>query len=245
MEPLRCASCGYENPVDARFCQKCANGLFLVCRRCGVENRLGVTFCKSCGTDLRTAAFALSREAVARWRSALGGLEGWSPAFSPGSKTLTAWATLSPPLVPGKEPLIFDVVVTHPWTPSPAAKPHDFYVGSVTIRGVKFHLTQTFLGGVQWAYLLATDSRLVAYHPESGRALQVRYDEITAINVEGDKSILRLNDGGTAEILTRNRRSGALALMAILGAPMVAKGDIVRIERRKEERASTFVATFT
>ena len=63
-----CPSCGYENPSDASFCNKC--GLALpelptreepkpagpVCPQCGAQTMEGAQFCTKCGARLAPAA---------------------------------------------------------------------------------------------------------------------------------------------------------------------------------------------
>ena len=51
-KPMRCTSCGSENPDSKRFCGDCGSPLSNRCARCGVENPAGQKFCGDCGADL-------------------------------------------------------------------------------------------------------------------------------------------------------------------------------------------------
>jgi Double zinc ribbon len=51
-KPMRCTSCGSENPDSKRFCGDCGSSLGSRCARCGVENPAGKKFCGDCGADL-------------------------------------------------------------------------------------------------------------------------------------------------------------------------------------------------
>jgi ribosomal protein L40E len=59
-EGLNCKNCGYENDLDAVFCQNCGNLVLrqipshtasteLSCSYCGAKNRVQALFCKKCG----------------------------------------------------------------------------------------------------------------------------------------------------------------------------------------------------
>ncbi|MBM3134643.1 MAG: zinc ribbon domain-containing protein [Chloroflexi bacterium] len=244
---LQCSNCGTDNPSDARFCQKCGSKLFHVCRRCGTENTLGVKFCKACGTDLSEAKFALADDAVSDWRRILGGLEGWSPALNPSPKELAVWEKLTPPMVPEEGKFIFCVALTNRFYGAMQNPSGDIKVSPITIRGTKFEPTvkSRLTGGLNFPYLLATESRLVVYHAQKGIAEQVLYDQIVSLNAENDRYTLGLQDRTQVVIETRLSRSGLLAVAAVMGAPMDAKGDIVRIEKSKARRAETFVAAFS
>lgn len=63
---MRCPSCGFENPGDARFCNACAVPLSIRCTRCGKENPAGARFCNAC-------AGTLTQPAVSPGPSAPGG----------------------------------------------------------------------------------------------------------------------------------------------------------------------------
>ncbi|HYA09157.1 MAG TPA: adenylate/guanylate cyclase domain-containing protein, partial [Gaiellaceae bacterium] len=49
---IACASCGAEQPVDARFCNRCGAPLRRLCPACGSEQVGSALFCSSCGTTL-------------------------------------------------------------------------------------------------------------------------------------------------------------------------------------------------
>ena len=59
-EGLNCKNCGYENDLDAVFCQNCGNlvlrqipshvaSVEFACSYCGAKNREEALFCKKCG----------------------------------------------------------------------------------------------------------------------------------------------------------------------------------------------------
>src|SRR5262245_13018288 len=47
---MRCANCGSDNRMGAKFCDECATPLPLACPTCGTENRPGAKFCNECAT---------------------------------------------------------------------------------------------------------------------------------------------------------------------------------------------------
>jgi len=49
---MKCPSCQFENPDDAKFCGKCAAKLSLACTQCSSENIPGNVFCNECGHSL-------------------------------------------------------------------------------------------------------------------------------------------------------------------------------------------------
>ncbi|MFD1558245.1 adenylate/guanylate cyclase domain-containing protein [Paraburkholderia silviterrae] len=49
---MRCSSCGFENPVSAKFCQECGARLARVCPHCGCNLTTNASFCSKCGTTL-------------------------------------------------------------------------------------------------------------------------------------------------------------------------------------------------
>ncbi|NVK42022.1 MAG: AAA family ATPase [Oceanospirillaceae bacterium] len=49
---MRCAGCGFENPLGARFCNQCGAALSLKCPRCGHQLRAAAKFCDECGAPL-------------------------------------------------------------------------------------------------------------------------------------------------------------------------------------------------
>ncbi|HEY0586690.1 MAG TPA: adenylate/guanylate cyclase domain-containing protein, partial [Pseudoduganella sp.] len=52
---MRCASCGFENPAGAKFCEECGAGLVRVCPACGQEAGPSAKFCSECGAPLSAA----------------------------------------------------------------------------------------------------------------------------------------------------------------------------------------------
>ena len=57
---MRCATCGFENPSGAGFCEACGAKLSRRCLRCGHEADLGAKFCSECGAPLTDEATAPS-----------------------------------------------------------------------------------------------------------------------------------------------------------------------------------------
>ncbi len=51
-----CSQCGWENPLGARYCMRCAAELSLRCAVCGTENPRDAHFCLRCGTPLAHVA---------------------------------------------------------------------------------------------------------------------------------------------------------------------------------------------
>ena len=49
---MTCASCGTQNPDNARFCMSCGAALSPACPSCGTENPAAAKFCIECGTPL-------------------------------------------------------------------------------------------------------------------------------------------------------------------------------------------------
>ncbi|WP_454742561.1 adenylate/guanylate cyclase domain-containing protein [Cupriavidus necator] len=49
---MRCASCGFENPASAKFCEECGARLVRVCPACGQEANASAKFCSECGAPL-------------------------------------------------------------------------------------------------------------------------------------------------------------------------------------------------
>jgi hypothetical protein len=77
---MRCSSCRYENPLDARFCEQCGSPLDTVaeaasstaqeavvssvCPTCGAQRRPGARFCEQCASPLPEEAEVLPAEPV-------------------------------------------------------------------------------------------------------------------------------------------------------------------------------------
>jgi class 3 adenylate cyclase/predicted ATPase len=51
---MRCASCGFENPEGAKFCEECGTPFMRICPSCGQQARPTAKFCPECGTALKT-----------------------------------------------------------------------------------------------------------------------------------------------------------------------------------------------
>jgi len=49
---MRCASCGFENPAGAKFCEECGAKQVRVCPACGQEAAASAKFCSECGAPL-------------------------------------------------------------------------------------------------------------------------------------------------------------------------------------------------
>ncbi len=49
---MRCASCGFENPALAKFCEECGGMLVRACPACGHEVSASAKFCRECGAPL-------------------------------------------------------------------------------------------------------------------------------------------------------------------------------------------------
>ncbi|MGH6626589.1 MAG: zinc-ribbon domain-containing protein, partial [Burkholderiaceae bacterium] len=49
---MRCASCGFENPTGAKFCEECGAKLVRACPACGHETSASAKFCSECGAPL-------------------------------------------------------------------------------------------------------------------------------------------------------------------------------------------------
>jgi hypothetical protein len=57
--PMRCPSCGFENPEGMKFCGECGAPLTGRCPQCGFENPPRFKFCGGCGAPLSLPAQAL------------------------------------------------------------------------------------------------------------------------------------------------------------------------------------------
>ncbi|HET7684958.1 MAG TPA: adenylate/guanylate cyclase domain-containing protein, partial [Candidatus Limnocylindria bacterium] len=53
---MSCASCGFENPAGARFCEECGTTLAAACPHCGESVRPDARFCRNCGSQLTPGA---------------------------------------------------------------------------------------------------------------------------------------------------------------------------------------------
>src|SRR5215510_14022425 len=63
---MRCGSCGFENPEQAKFCEECGTTLVRVCPSCGQQVRPTAKFCGQCGTTLGAAAKPLPAKSRSR-----------------------------------------------------------------------------------------------------------------------------------------------------------------------------------
>ncbi|MBF6992512.1 adenylate/guanylate cyclase domain-containing protein [Cupriavidus sp. IK-TO18] len=62
---MRCASCGFENPVSAERCDECGAKLVRVCHRCGQLASTKALFCSQCGASLCAVSIVTARESSA------------------------------------------------------------------------------------------------------------------------------------------------------------------------------------
>ena len=62
---MLCASCGRENPADARFCSACGTETPLICPHCGRALVADAVFCHGCGARLEPAGEVLSTSPAA------------------------------------------------------------------------------------------------------------------------------------------------------------------------------------
>ena len=58
---MTCASCKFDNPSAARFCEQCGTPLELKCPRCSATVSAGARFCGACGNQLATSDASVSR----------------------------------------------------------------------------------------------------------------------------------------------------------------------------------------
>src|SRR6516162_249643 len=70
---MRCAGCGVDNPIHARFCVNCGAALASRCAHCSAEMPVSARFCPECGAaqsapaaepGTRGAAASLERKQV-------------------------------------------------------------------------------------------------------------------------------------------------------------------------------------
>ena len=60
---MTCASCKFDNPSAARFCEQCGTPLEVKCPRCGATVSAGARFCGACGNQLVVPAAILTESA--------------------------------------------------------------------------------------------------------------------------------------------------------------------------------------
>lgn len=69
----QCSACKFENPSDARFCQKCGQILDLPgrkCKLCGEKSSTSASYCKHCGSHLDSPLGVLPDRAT-KWHQFL------------------------------------------------------------------------------------------------------------------------------------------------------------------------------
>src|SRR5262245_19564054 len=49
---MNCPNCGFDSPLNMRFCGVCGTNLTVTCSQCGFANPLDYRFCGMCGTRL-------------------------------------------------------------------------------------------------------------------------------------------------------------------------------------------------
>jgi ribosomal protein L40E len=80
----KCPYCGYLNPPNSRYCQKCNNRLFQICLRCNTENSLSADYCKSCASNLGQAKPRFTyQQAKERWDSFCKQFPGYAALWKP------------------------------------------------------------------------------------------------------------------------------------------------------------------
>ena len=52
-EDLECKKCGWSNPIDSKFCNRCGTSLSTVCSNCGNKNSSDASFCNECGARIK------------------------------------------------------------------------------------------------------------------------------------------------------------------------------------------------
>ena len=76
---MPCASCGRDNPADARFCVACGTAVPLLCAHCGRTLVADAAFCHGCGVRVEPAGDALIASPLAAATSST------APAVPPSS----------------------------------------------------------------------------------------------------------------------------------------------------------------
>ncbi|MBI3756567.1 MAG: zinc ribbon domain-containing protein [Deltaproteobacteria bacterium] len=59
---MRCTGCGFENPVEANFCEECGAQFVRLCPSCRHELRPTAKFCGNCGAPLTQSSAVLSQK---------------------------------------------------------------------------------------------------------------------------------------------------------------------------------------
>ena len=62
---MRCASCDYQSPEQAKFCEQCGGRLGRTCGACGLEVSASARFCPTCGTPVTEQPTSLPARAPA------------------------------------------------------------------------------------------------------------------------------------------------------------------------------------
>jgi len=115
MTQLKCPNCGYENPLDGRFCSNCGKSLTQRCKVCDEHNLLDAKFCRKCGNELTVALAGLSLDRALLWREQFRQM-GWWDSIVDDQKGKNFGATLVkrliqegdlPPIESNSEPWIF------------------------------------------------------------------------------------------------------------------------------------------
>jgi predicted ATPase/class 3 adenylate cyclase len=65
---MRCASCGFDNPEEMKFCGECGVSLEYRCPQCGFASPPGFRFCGACGTALSGQPRASQSTPPDAWR---------------------------------------------------------------------------------------------------------------------------------------------------------------------------------
>jgi len=226
---MYCPSCGKEIPENSSFCLHCGTSL-------------AVSIDVAAKDEQERGKF-LSESAISKWSNLLGGLEGWSPFFTPSPKELELLSKLDPPLDVGKEEFVFCSPITaRIMIPPP---PASISVGWAKIRGQTITVASD-LFQFKWGYLLGTSSRLVAYNSKAKKAEQIFYGEIVSLDIDRDHFVLHLKDGDTADLHMRISRPGLLAAAAVMGAPTpLEKELILSREKARAGDAESFVRLFS
>ncbi len=240
---MSCPSCGKQIPENSTFCLHCGTKIRKTDKSLPISRQFEVSPEEPPDKPRHTPF--LSQSAVAEWRDLLGGLEGWSPFFTPPPQDLELFGKLDPPLDVNKEQFIFclALIPRHWKTIIPPLPP--FRVSRVTIRGQAITLEQGFWEN-KLAFLLGTDSRLLGYNPKAKKSAQILYEEIVSLDTQDDHLILHLRDGSTADLHMKISRPGLLATTAVMGAPTgLEKGMILDREKARASDAQSFVRLFS
>lgn len=209
------------------------NSMF--CPSCGAQIPIKSRFCYQCGHSIEVGQVSrqtvrrgfLGPDQISRWR-VLSQLDDWHINKPWAAKSRDVVEKLDPPFIPDRETLIFDAPVWSGWGGA-----------EIRIREI-VHREGTLKKG----YLIATDSRFVFGDSDAKWATQIPYEQIRAAHCERDDFDLVLIDGDDLVIRAKLPHASLLGAVAILGGSPVARADISRMERDKEEVARNFVGLF-